>query len=699
MIKKSLLRTAWHVCVFCLVCFGTLLASSCMDSDDVGDAYKTIVGQTAAEYLQAEPELTMFAEALQSDSLLSTLASYGKYTIFAPTNDAINEFIVEKGYSSFEELKADKEKLDEMLRYHIIDGEANSANAYFSTSFKDKEEIATKNMENRYIYTSISEDGASWSVSGANIIKRDQSVINGVIHTVDKVVQGSNATLAGFIASNANFTIYAEALKATGITDSLTKTQDDTYKYVKGMNYPEQKLIGFTALLEPDSVLALNGITDIASMREKAKALYPKAIATDDKNKKNSVTTIEEVRRRALRNEFGGIGEAFYDLYAITHDEATLRNAQFFYHNEKVDPLYASNYEMGTQHCNTFLPKMAAEMKSYKLGVGQNPHADVKGSQFNMVNGFWHSIVANHVYAPGCLSDKEHFFDPKTTSKHLTGNTGETCCTYNLLKLTRELYSINPSDPNYFDYYERALYNHILGQQDPETGMVHYFLPTQTGAYKMYSTYDRSFWCCVGSSFESHAKYAESIYWHSPSNDTIYINLFIASTLSVDGLTLKMHTDFPYNNKVGMVIDTDHPFVLMVRQPSWTGRTGYKTYRIKRGQRTIDFSLPMSLHTEATPDNPSRIALFYGPILLAGQLGTEGISEGNMQTGCGFFSNPQNHNDYYGFDYKVPEHLKSVKLDMESLRHIGPLEWITADGIKIKPLYDTHRQRYVVYWN
>lgn len=418
-----------------------------------------------------------------------------------------------------------------------------------------------------------------------------------------------------------------------------------------------------------------------------------------DKNKKNSVTTIEEVRRRALRNEFGGIGEAFYDLYAITHDEATLRNAQFFYHNEKVDPLYASNYEMGTQHCNTFLPKMAAEMKSYKLGVGQNPHADVKGSQFNMVNGFWHSIVANHVYAPGCLSDKEHFFDPKTTSKHLTGNTGETCCTYNLLKLTRELYSINPSDPNYFDYYERALYNHILGQQDPETGMVHYFLPTQTGAYKMYSTYDRSFWCCVGSSFESHAKYAESIYWHSPSNDTIYINLFIASTLSVDGLTLKMHTDFPYNNKVGMVIDTDHPFVLMVRQPSWTGRTGYKTYRIKKGQRTIDFSLPMSLHTEATPDNPSRIALFYGPILLAGQLGTEGISEGNMQTGCGFFSNPQNHNDYYGFDYKVPEHLKSVKLDMESLRHTGPLEWITADGIKIKPLYDIHRQRYVVYWN
>lgn len=411
--------------------------------------------------------------------------------------------------------------------------------------------------------------------------------------------------------------------------------------------------------------------------------------------KKVPATTIDEVRRRALRNEFGGMGEAFYDLYAITRNEATLRNAQYFYHNEKVDPLYASNYDMGTQHCNTFLPKMAAEIKSYELGVGQNPHADVKGSTYDMVNGFWHSIVSNHVLAPGCLSDKEHFFDPKTTSKHLTGNTGETCCTYNLLKLTRELYSLNPNDPAYFDYYERALYNHILGQQDPETGMVHYFLPTQTGAYKLYSTYDRSFWCCVGSSFESHAKYGESIYWHSASNDTVYVNLFIPSTLTADGMTLQMQTDFPSSDKVSLNINSDRNFVLMVRQPSWTLRqaqgklkSAYKAYKIKKGQRKIDFSLPMTLHTEATPDDPNRIALFYGPILLAGQLGH--VDNPN--------SDPTKHNDYYGFDYKVPSDLKTRKLNVSGLKRTGPLEWLTEDGIKVKPLYDTHRERYVTYW-
>ncbi|MGM9713898.1 MAG: beta-L-arabinofuranosidase domain-containing protein [Prevotella sp.] len=403
----------------------------------------------------------------------------------------------------------------------------------------------------------------------------------------------------------------------------------------------------------------------------------------------------EDVRRRALRNEFGGIGEAFYDLYAITHDEGTLRNARFFYHNEKTDPLYSGDYNMGTQHCNTFLPKMAAEIRSFTLGLPVNPHAQPCGrSQHDMVDAFWHEIVSRHVLAPGCLSDKEHFFDPKETSRHLTGNTGETCCTYNLLKLTRELYALNPDDDRYFDYYECALYNHILGQQDPETGMVHYFLPTLTGAYKLYSTYDKSFWCCVGSSFESHAKYAESIYWKgkgsmSGAPDTVYVNLFIPSELCAAGIRIRQTTLFPASEETVLEVETDSPVVLKVRQPSWAGKKGYKTYRI-RGRKTIRHRLPMSLHTEATPDNPDRIALFYGPLLLAGQLGTEDMD-------C--WSNPELHNDYYGYDYRVPERLRCVGLNPSEVRKTGAMEWQTADGITLRPLFATHRQRYVVYWN
>lgn len=385
--------------------------------------------------------------------------------------------------------------------------------------------------------------------------------------------------------------------------------------------------------------------------------------------------TVEAVRQRAIRNEFGGIGEAFYDIYLLTGDKAALRVKDFFYHNEKLDKLYTGDFDMGTMHCNTFLPKVIAEARSSQRGA-------------SMAADFWHSIVSNHVLAPGCLSDKEHFFAPAETSKHLTGNTGETCCTYNMLRLTRELYALNPKDAAYFDYYERALYNHILGQQDPETGMVHYFLPTQTGAYKLYSTYDRSFWCCVGSSFESHAKYAESIYWHS--NDTVYINLFIPSHLTASDIDITMRTDFPYSSGVSLQVNAKRNMTLLIRQPSWTGKSGYRAYKIKKGERKIDFSLPMKLHTEATPDDPSRIALFYGPILMVGQLGTEGMN-------C--WSNPDVHNDYYGYDYNIPEAIRSVSLDVRTLKNTAPLQWKTTDGITIKPLFDTHRQRYVTYWN
>ncbi len=420
----------------------------------------------------------------------------------------------------------------------------------------------------------------------------------------------------------------------------------------------------------------------------------------------------EEVRQRALRNEFGGIGESFYDIFDITRDVKALTCAQFFYHNEKIDPLYAADFDMGTMHANTFLPKVMAELRSYELGLSVNPHAALHRSadsaassfanQLQMADAFWHSIVADHVLAPGCISDKEHFFDPAETSRHLTGNTGETCCTYNLLKLTRALYGHNPADPAYFDYYERALFNHILGQQDPQTGMVHYFLPLQTGAYKLYSTYDRSFWCCVGSSFESHAKYAESIYWHSPTADTVYVNLFIPSELSSEGLAIRMQTDFPASGRVDLTIDADRRVVVMVRQPAWASKakrhTTYKSFVVK-GHKSVKLNFPMTLHTQPTPDDPSRFALFYGPVLLAGQLGTEGIGTGDERSGGGLFSDPNRHNDYYGFDYRVPERLREVRLDPTRLTQTAPLEWATPEGIIVRPLYDTHRQRYVAYWN
>ena len=234
----------------------------------------------------------------------------------------------------------------------------------------------------------------------------------------------------------------------------------------------------------------------------------------------------EETRKKMIRNEFGGFNEAMYELYALTKDEKYLWVARYFYHNEKIDPLKAGNPDLGTNHANTFIPKLLGEARNYEM-------FGAKDSRKAAELLFW-TLVNDHAFVTGELSDKEHLFKPTEQSKHLSGYDGENCCTFNLLKLADHLFSWNPSS-KIADYYERALYNHILGQQDPESSMVCYFTPLQTGAYRLYSTRDSSFWCCVGSGFESHVKYASSIYFHSDKD--LYVNLFIPSKVDWEGTT------------------------------------------------------------------------------------------------------------------------------------------------------------------
>lgn len=343
----------------------------------------------------------------------------------------------------------------------------------------------------------------------------------------------------------------------------------------------------------------------------------------------------EETRRKMIRNEFGGINESFYNLYAVTGDERYKWLAEYFYHNDVIDPLKEQNDDLGTKHTNTFIPKVIAEARNYELTKNEESR---KLSDF-----FWHTMINHHTFAPGCSSQKEHFFDPKQFSEFLNGYTGETCCTYNMLKLSRHLFCWT-GDVKIADYYERALYNHILGQQDPETGMVCYFLPLLNGAHKVYSTKENSFWCCVGSGFESHAKYGEAIYYHN--DGAIYVNLFIPSVVSwkEKGMTLRQETAFPSEETTVLTVGAEQPVqtTVCLRYPSWSGKAsvfvnGKKvsvkqkpgsyialTRLWKSGDR-IEVTYPMQVSLETTPDNPRKAALLYGPVVLAGERGTEGM--------------------------------------------------------------------------
>lgn len=413
----------------------------------------------------------------------------------------------------------------------------------------------------------------------------------------------------------------------------------------------------------------------------------------------------EEQRVKMLRNEFGGVNEAFYNLYAITGNGHYQWLARFFYHNGVLDPLKQGNADLGTLHTNTFIPKIIAEARNYELSGEEDSR--------HLTEFFFNIMLRDHTFVTGCSSDKEHYFPVKEFSKHISGYTGETCCTYNMLKLARHIFCLTANE-TVAGYYERALLNHILGQQDPESGMVHYFQPLMSGSYKVYSTPCNSFWCCVGSGFESHAKYGEAVYYHT--DNELYVNLFIPTILTWNdkGIGIRQETDFPKSETTTITVSGRGRFIMKLRYPSWSGKAIVKVNGRKiavgkaGGYITIDrnwndgdkveATFPMGIHAETAHGDTSRVALLYGPVVLAGELGTEGMLSPAP------FSDPQKYNDYYTYNYNIPEGLPtSMKIDMKhpgrSLHKTGsPLVFKTSDGLTVSPLYDLHRQRYVVYW-
>lgn len=410
----------------------------------------------------------------------------------------------------------------------------------------------------------------------------------------------------------------------------------------------------------------------------------------------------EETRKKMIRNEFGGFNEAMYELYALTQDERYLWVARYFYHNEKIDPLKAGNPDLGTNHANTFIPKLLGEARNYEL-------FGAKDSRKAAELLFW-TLVNDHAFVTGELSDKEHLFKPTEQSKHLTGYDGENCCTYNLLKLADHLFSWNPSS-KIADYYERALYNHILGQQDPESSMVCYFTPLQTGAYRLYSTRDSSFWCCVGSGFESHVKYASSIYFHSETSSvkssgekpSLYVNLFIPSQVDWEGTKLVQQTNFPLPSTTTITVEgKSKAFSLRLRYPYWATKMDIKVNgkKVKATKGTdgyvaisrqwkagdnVEVQLVMQLREEATKDDASKVALVYGPIVMAGKL--DKVEHP--------FSDPTKYNDYYTFDFKIPSSVVE-KAKYEGLKSIKDFKM--KNGVELIPFYDAHHCRYAVYW-
>ena len=414
-----------------------------------------------------------------------------------------------------------------------------------------------------------------------------------------------------------------------------------------------------------------------------------------------------EQLQRALENEHGGINEVLANLYAVTGNPDHLKLAQAFNHERVFGPLAAGRDELDGLHANTQIPKITGAARQYELTGDPRMH--------DIAEFFWQRVALHRSYVIGGDSDREHFFPVTQFGKHLSPETAETCNTYNMLKLTRHLFSWEPS-ACFMDFYERGLYNQILGSQDPDTGMVTYFVPLQAGRFKTYSTPLDSFWCCLGTGMENHAKYADTIYSHG--SNTLFVNLFIPSRVQwvENGMSIEQLTDFPEKEMSVLKFDCAQPteMTLQIRYPAWAegmtvrvnGRkqtvnanpgsyvTVQRTWR--RGDK-VEFRLPMRLRIERLPGDPSQVAFLYGPIVLAGERGTEALPP-----------NEQEAKDQLDFaKMTVPAALLLREPAEKVLKELRPVHarklqfrLKSAGGLDatLVPLYLIHHERYQVYW-
>lgn len=333
--------------------------------------------------------------------------------------------------------------------------------------------------------------------------------------------------------------------------------------------------------------------------------------------------------QRMLACEFGGMSHSLADLYAVTGNPVHLELAKKFHHQAVLAPLAERRDQLAGLHANTQVPKMRGAARIHEL-TGDPVYRTI-------ATFFWDRVVHHHTYVNGGNSADEHFGPPDQLSKRMHDTT-ETCNTYNMLRLTRHLFSWEPR-AELMDFYERALVNHILASQHPKTGMVKYKGFLDMPARKNFSHAIDSWWCCVGTGLENHTKHGESIYFHS--GDSLFVNLFIASELEwpEKGVVLRQETAFPAEEGTRLRFSSDEPVDLKIRlrRPFWckemqvsingkplspraTREDFVEIRRTFQDGDVMEVQLPMTLRLESMPDDRQRIAFLYGPVLLAADL-------------------------------------------------------------------------------
>jgi DUF1680 family protein len=411
--------------------------------------------------------------------------------------------------------------------------------------------------------------------------------------------------------------------------------------------------------------------------------------------------------QKMLDTEFGGMNEVLADLYADTGDQRWLKLSDRFFHKIIIEPLSQDRDILGGKHGNTLVPKLLGNLKQY---VYTGDSVDGAAARF-----FWTAVVDHHSFATGGHGYDEYFGPADKLNGHIDGTgqrsndlrTAESCNVYNMLKMTRELFALAP-DVRYADFQERALFNHVLGSIDPKNGWTCYMVPVGQGVQHEYerNMTDGGFTCCVGTGMENHALHGFGIYY--ADRDRLWVTIYAPTTAhwKEADATIDMETSFPQGEDATLKVSMAEPreFTLSLRRPGWAGKGFVAKVNgeaiadqwkpdsfvdIKRTWKTGDtvtVSLPKSLHMEGIPDNPNRVALMWGPLVLAGDLGPE---QGRRSRPSG--------TSLPAFVTEKPITDWLVAVDGEP----GNFQATTQEGesVKFSPFYALHERKYGLYWD
>ena len=410
-----------------------------------------------------------------------------------------------------------------------------------------------------------------------------------------------------------------------------------------------------------------------------------------------------------LATEHGGMNEVYADLYFMTGNPEYLRVSQRFSHKAIMEPLAEGRDYLDGLHANTQVPKIVGFQRVYDA-TGDTKYRDA-------ATFFWRTVTRTRSFATGGHGDNEHFFAMADFAKHVFSAKGsETCCQYNMLRLTRALFLYDPS-PEYADYYERTLYNGILASQDPDSGMATYFQGARPGYMKLYHTPEDSFWCCTGTGMENHVKYRDAIYFHD--DDALYVNLFVPSSVrwTEKGALLSQATTFPEAPTTTLCWKLQRPteLALKLRHPRWSRTAivlvnGLEAARstipgsyveLKRTWRSgdqVELRLAMEVSVERAPAAPDIVAFTYGPLVLAGALGRAGLAPG-----ADIVVNEREYGGYNDTPFTAPALAGDPRALAKGIRAGDkPLEFTIASAngerVRLIPYYRIAHERYATYW-